>query len=650
VEHAHPTLTIAIALAAGVLCQSAARHMRLPGIVPLLAAGVALGPDGLGWIEPRTLGDGLFALVDVAVAVILFEGGLNLQVSRLRRAQAPIQRLITWGALVTLAGGAVAARSFLGWTWELAFLFASLVIVTGPTVINPLVNQLRLKPKVATLLEAEGVLIDPIGAIVAVLVLEIVVAPNVDSMAAGGLDLLLRLGFGASMGVAAGAALAWLLARRTWVPEGHENIFVLAAVLLLFNGCDAVITHSGILAVTVAGVVVGNRPSLADRDLREFKDQLTVLLIGLLFVMLAADVRFDDVLRLGTGGVLVVAALVFVVRPLGVVLATAGSDYTWSERFFIGWIAPRGIVAAAVAAVVGASLEREGMAGSTELRALVFLTIACTVLLAGLTAAPVGRWLDVRLPGRSVIAILGANALGLELARALRAGDRSVVFIDSNPQSCRAAEEAGFAVVFGNAVQERTLQRARFENVVATVALTPNATLNGVFGSRSHQLFGVPRALLATLHPEEGLVGEAIERGSASLVFDGPHDVERWDVRHRRGDVEIERRRYREVSQPTAEAGEPASTSAPAATPTPTPAASATAALGERAILIALHRGGSVEPFHTGIKPKKGDEVTVAIHTPEREEAYRALEALGYWEMPKMVDVEGGAGRRGGEA
>lgn len=625
-EHAHPTLTIALALAAGVLCQSAARHLRVPGIVPLLAAGVALGPDGLGWVDPRALGDGLFAVVDVAVAVILFEGGLNLQISRLRRAQAPIRRLVTWGALVTLIGGAGFARLILGWSWDLAFLFGSLVIVTGPTVIGPLVNQLRLKPKVATVLEAEGVLIDPVGAIVAVLVLEIVLAPNVDSVAAGGLDLLFRLGFGAAMGVAAGYALAWLLARRTWVPEGHENIFVLAAVLLLFNGCDAIITHSGILAVTVAGVVVGNRPSLADRDLREFKDQLTVLLIGLLFVMLAADVRFDDVVALGLGGMLVVAALVLVVRPMGVAIATAGSDYTLRERAFVAWIAPRGIVAAAIASVVGASLERDGADGSVELRAMVFLTIACTVVLAGLTAAPVGRWLGVRLPGRNVIAILGANALGLVLARALRDGGRSVVFIDSNPQSCRAAEEAGFNVVYGNAVQERTLQRARFENVVATVALTPNPTLNGVFGTRSRELFGVPRALLATLNPEEGLVAEAIERGSASLVFDGPHDVERWDVRYRRGDVEIEQRRYRE---PAKEAGDDDGTEA-----------LASVGMGERAILIALLRGGVTEPFHSGIVPKKGDEVTVAIHTPEREEAYRALEARGYWELPQMLDED----------
>ncbi len=628
-ENAHPTLIVALALAAGVLCQSAARHLRMPGIVPLLVAGVALGPDGLGWIDPSALGDGLLAIVDVAVAVILFEGGLNLQISRLRREQAPIRRLVTWGALVTLVGGALATRAFLGWDWSTSFLFSSLVIVTGPTVIGPLVNQLRLKSRVATVLEAEGVLIDPIGAIVAVLVLEVVLAPNFDSVAAGGIDLLLRLGFGAGMGAAAGAALAWVLGRRNFVPEGHENIFALASVLLLFNGCDAVVSHSGILAVTVAGVVVGNRQILVDRDLREFKDQLTVLLIGLLFVLLAADVRFEHVADLGWGGVAVVATLVLVVRPIGVAISTLGSELGWRERAFIAWVAPRGIVAAAVAAVVASSLVRAGGDGGTELRALVFLTIACTVVLAGLTAAPVGRLLGVRLPGRSVIAILGANALGLELGRALREGERSVVFIDSNPQSCRVAEEAGFSVVFGNAVQERTLQRARFENVETTVALTPNPTLNGVFGTRGRELFGVPNALLAAQQPDMGLVGEAIKRGDAAVVFDGPHDVERWDVRHRRGDVEIERRRYREPAAEPAE-GEEAESGAPA--------------LGERAIMLAVHRGATAMPYQAGMQLVKGDEVTVAIHAPEREDALRVLEALGLWELPVMVDADADAG------
>jgi len=273
----HSAFGLVLALTAGVLAQSMARHLRLPGIVLLLAAGIGLGPDGLDWVDPRELGDGLFVIVDLAVAIILFEGGLNLQFNRLRREQAAIRRLVTWGALLTLIGGALAARWGLGWDWGIAFLFGSLVVVTGPTVIGPLITELRLKPRVATVLEAEGVLVDPIGAILAVLVLELVIAPDVGSMAAGGIGLFSRLGFGLIAGGVGGLLISRMLGIRRLIPEGLENIVTLAAVLLLFQGCETLVSHSGILAVTIAGAVVGNLGQGVDRDLREFKDQLSIL-------------------------------------------------------------------------------------------------------------------------------------------------------------------------------------------------------------------------------------------------------------------------------------------------------------------------------------------------------------------------------------
>ncbi|MCP4039326.1 MAG: sodium:proton antiporter, partial [bacterium] len=265
--------TFVIALAAGVLGQSIAKHLRMPGIVILLALGVGLGPDGLAWVEPESLGDGLFDIVELAVAVILFEGGLNLEWSRLIRSQLAIRRLVTWGALLTGVGASVAAHELLGWSWFLSALFGSLVTVTGPTVVGPLVSELRLRPRVATVLEAEGVLIDPIGAILAVLVLEVALVPDTDTLALGGRAVLMQLGFGTFAGLLGGMLLAGLLRVRKLVPEGYENIVALATVLLLFVVANMVVPHSGILAVPVAGVVVGNSRSRVDRDLREFKDQ-----------------------------------------------------------------------------------------------------------------------------------------------------------------------------------------------------------------------------------------------------------------------------------------------------------------------------------------------------------------------------------------
>jgi NhaP-type Na+/H+ or K+/H+ antiporter len=615
VEGAHPTLTVVLALAVGIVAQSVARHLRLPGIVLLLVSGTALGPDGLGWIEPRGLGDGLFAVVHLAVAVILFEGGLNLEIRRLRRSQAPIRRLVTWGALITLAGGAVTAHLLLDWPWLRALLFGSLVVVTGPTVVGPLISDLRLRPRVATVLEAEGVMIDPIGALLAVVLLEVSLAPGAASMASETTYLLVRVGFGIAAGVVAGFAIAGLLRVNRLVPEGHENVFVLAAVLLLFQGCDEIVSHSGILAVTVAGIVVGNLPTLVDRDLREFKDQLSILLIGLLFMLLAADVRFDDVERLGWRGLAVVAGLVIAVRPITVALSTLGSELQWRERALIGWLAPRGIVAAAVASATAGALDRQGIDGGAELRALVFLTIGGTVILAGFTAGPAAALLRQRLPGRDTVAILGARGLGFLLGQELRDGGVPVIFLDSNPESCRHAEEAGFSVVFGDALQERTLQRARLELVGEVVGVTPNQMLNSVFVSRARERFRVPRGYVSVARPESGLAPELVESEEAVMLFDGPHEAARWEVHVRHRSVEVERWRY----------GGPAE-----GEPFPGDEAEPRTSAGESFVILAVRRGEKVRIMHAGLKPETGDVANVAVYADENDSAYVALAGLGW--------------------
>ena len=615
VEGTQAAFTLVLALAVGVLAQSLARHLRLPGIVLLLLAGCVLGPDGFGWVQPRSLGDGLPVIVDLAVAVILFEGGLNLQLARLRREQVAIRRLVTWGALITLAGGSLAAYTLLGWDWRPAVLFGSLVVVTGPTVVGPLIQQLRLRTRPATVLEAEGVLIDPVGAILAVLVLEVALAPGAETLAAGGRDLALRIAFGALAGVAAGFVIAGVFRTRRLVPEGHENVLVLAGVLFLYEICEKFVPLSGLLAVTLAGVVVGNIETRIDRDLREFKEEITVLLIGLLFVMLAADVRIEQVRELGWPGLAVVGVLVFVVRPLGVSLSAWGSDLSWKDRAFVAWVAPRGIVAAAIASVVAATLEAEGLAGGAELRAMVFLTIAATVLLAGLTAAPVGSLLGVRLPGRDTVAILGAQGLGLCLARELERTGTPVVFIDSNAENVGRAEEAGFRVVFGNALKERTFSQARFYQVRDVVALTGNSMLNGVYVTRSRELFDISEVYVSLVRGSSGVARELVEAGEAREVFESTHDVERWDVRERNGDVHVEHRVF-DPSRGTAG-------SAPKG-PDET---------GERYVILTVARGNTTRVMSRDFELQPDDVATIAIHTPERGDAERLLQAAGWREF-----------------
>lgn len=620
---ADPKLTFALALLAGMVAQSLARHLRLPGIVLLLVAGVALGPDGFGWIQPRELGDGLYAIVDFAVAIILFEGGLNLQLSRLRREGTSIRRLITLGAFVTLVGGAYAAHVWLDWGLMSSLLFGGLVVVTGPTVVGPLVSELRLKPRVSTVLEAEGVLIDPIGAILAVVILRLALSGDPGSLflehsGAG----LARIAAGSILGIVAGFGLARMLRISRLLPEGLENVSVLASVLLLYAGAEALLSQSGVLAVTVAGVVVGNTRTPVERDLREFKDQLTVMLIGLLFVMLAADVRYEQVEALGWAGFGVVATLVLVVRPLGVWLSTLGSELTRGERVFIAWVAPRGIVAAAIASLVAADLERAGISGGIELRALVFLTIAVTVTLAGLTAGPVGNLLGVRLGKRDTVAILSTQVLGLALAGELRRGGVPVVLLDSNPAGIRRAEEAEFTVIYGNALQESVMQRARFGFVRTVVSLTANRTLNSVFVERARERFGVPNGLVAASEVGVGLLSEQVESGEANLVFEGPHDVERWDVRGRRGDVGIEHFVHVPVERKDDEVE-----------------VTGSGGLDERYVILVVQRDDTTVVMDAKWIFREGDRIAVAIHVPEREEAIRALTSRG-WQPAAEGDGE----------
>ncbi|RIL04551.1 MAG: hypothetical protein DCC71_13735 [Proteobacteria bacterium] len=602
-----PVFVFAIALAAGVAGLVIARHVRLPAIVPLLALGVVLGPDLLGWIEPGALGQGLFALVELGVAVILFEGGLSLEGSRLRRESRAIQRLVTIGAAITAIGGALAARFVMGFDWELAALFGTLVIVTGPTVIGPLLRNVRVRARAATVLEAEGVLIDAVGAIVAAVALQIALGVH-ESPAGGGLGALAsRVAVGAIAGLAGGGALALLLRGPRIVPDGLENPVALGGALALFAASDALLSQTGVLAVTVAGVVAGNARTRVGRELREFQGLLTSLLIGLLFVLLAADVRLADVAALGWRGLATVAVLALVVRPIQIAICTRGTELEPRERAFLAWIAPRGIVAAGVTSLFAAALEQAGIEGGRELRALVFLTIACTVLVQGVTAGPVASLLGVRLPARDAIAILSAGDLAIALAEVLVRGGRRVLLIDGNPEHCKRAEQRGLPVLFGNALDPGVQARARLEQAQIAVGATSNDEVNSLFAREAREGFRVPSTYVAVGHGGTALTRAVLSRQGSALLFDGPKDVERWSVRLRHGDVQLERRTF--ASAGDADAGPPE------AAPW---------------LILARERAGTIEPVHADEAPRSGDVAWLLVVARERERADEALRALGW--------------------
>lgn len=531
----NPALTFAFALAAGIIAQTVARHLRLPGIVLLLAAGVLLGPEVAGIVRPETLGSGLPMIVGLAVAVILFEGGLNLNLERLRREARVIRRLVTVGALVTAVGGTIAARAIMGWDWRLAALFGTLVIVTGPTVITPLLRRIKVTRNLSTILEAEGVLIDPIGAMIAVVTLEVVITPTSTVFAEAAVDLVSRLGFGVLAGAAGGFVLGALLRYERVLPEGLHNVFTLGLVLAMFQVSNAVLHESGIMTVTVAGLVVGNMRTHVGRELHEFKEQLTVMLIGLLFVLLAADVALGDVVSLGWPGVLTVVVLMVIVRPLDALVSTWGTGLGRNERVFLAWLAPRGIVAAAVASLFAQELSREGVLGGTELRALVFLVIAATVVIQGLPSGWVATLLGVRRPYNTGYVIVGANILGRTLGRLLAGGGEEVVLVDLNADMVQTAQEEGFRVVYGNANEESVLLRTDIEARKALLAMTPNEGVNLLLAQRARRVHRVPRAYVMVHKARPGVQESLVNEAGAATLFAGGIEIDLWAHRLHQG-------------------------------------------------------------------------------------------------------------------
>ncbi len=611
-----PGLILALALTAGIAGHALGRWLRLPSIVPLLALGVLLGPDGVGLVNPTDLGPILPVIVGFAVAIILFEGALHLDIARVRREGRTIQLLVTVGAAVTMLGAALATRALMDWSWPVCLLFGSLVIVTGPTVIGPLLRRMNVRSNLATILEGEGIFGDAIGATAAVVTLEIVLTASGDGLGDVAGRLGARLGIGMVVGILLGVAVLLALRYERWLPEGLLNVAVLALTALAFGVSNAAVPETGIITVVVGGLVAGNIGHDRVEELRLFKQQLTLLMIGLLFVLLAADVRMQDVKDLGVPGALVVVILMLVVRPLNILSSTVGSELTWRERGFLSWMAPRGIVAAAVASLFVQSMEAVGLEGGRPLRALVFLVIAATVVVQGSTGVVLARWLRVTLPARKGWGILGASQLGLTLAKLLKTGGK-VVILDSSPQAADLAATEGQLVVQGNALDEATLGAAGVDTWAGAVAVTTNEEVNLLFVQHCRES-GVPRALAALRHRRARVTPELVAEAGGEVLFGKARRVDAWSLWLESGAATVEAWVAGDKAQlPALETDDDAP--------------------GNRlpVLPLVMRRGTAVEPVSGATKLRGGDVVSFAVLTSSREAARKALVEAGWSAEPE---------------
>lgn len=488
------TLQMAIAVFAGISAQVLAAYFRIPSIVLLLLLGILFGSDGIGLLHPHLLGTGLEVIVALATAIILFEGGLNLDLRELGRVSVSLQLLVTLGTLITLLGGSMAAHWLGEFPWNIAFLYASIVVVTGPTVVGPLLKQINVDRQVATILEGEGVLIDPVGAILAFVVLDTILNGDADPINAIA-GLLMRLGVGAAIGGAGGYLMSLIFKRADFLSFELKNLAVLAILWSLFTLSQMIRSESGVMTTVVAGAVFANSSVPEERLLRSFKGQLTILSVSVLFILLAADLSIASVFALGWGSLFTVLVLMFVVRPINILLCTWNSDLNWRQKLFLSWVAPRGIVAASVASFFAISLTQRGINGGDSIKALVFLTIIMTVVCQGLTAGWVARWLQITSKDATGAVIVGCNPLSLLIARFFQERGESVVMIDTDPQYLVQAEAQNLRVIASSALDAAVLEEAGLASMGTFLAMTSNGEVNFVLAQRAAEEFNPPRVL-----------------------------------------------------------------------------------------------------------------------------------------------------------
>lgn len=504
------TLQMVMTIIAGISAQVLADYLRVPSIVFLLLFGILLGSDGIGLLHPNLLGEGLEVIVALSVALILFEGGLNLELRDLGRVSGSLRNLVTFGTLITLIGGGMAAHWLGEFPWPIAFLYAALVVVTGPTVIGPLLKQVKVDRQVAALLEGEGVLIDPVGAILAVVVLDIILNGDADPLSVIS-GLLLRLGIGGAIGAVGGWLLGFILKRARFLSEDLKNLVVLAGLWGLFGLAQLIRSESGLMTTVLAGIVLRASSIPEERLLRRFKGQLTILAVSVLFILLSADLSIASLYALGWGAVLTVAVLMFVVRPINVWACTWNSGMNWRQKLFVCWVAPKGIVSASVASLFAILLTDRGINGGDSIKALVFLTIISTVFLQGLTARWVAQWLQITSTQATGAVIVGCNPISRLIARIFQERGESVVLIDTDEDACREAELENLKVIASSALDTDVLEEAGLAIAGTFLSMTNNGEVNLVLAERAAEEFQPPRTM--AVFPTANAPGNATDKG-----------------------------------------------------------------------------------------------------------------------------------------
>lgn len=498
VEHALVSLSAVVIL--GIAAQWVGWRLRIPSILLLLVFGIIAGPV-LGWVNPgELLGSLLFPVVSLAVAVILFEGGLSLSLKEFRAIGSVTAWLVTLGAGITWSISIFAAHWVLGLDWALATLLGAVMVVTGPTVVGPMLRFIRPTGQSGAILKWEGIVIDPIGAMLAVLVFQVTAYSGVEHEMVITIGVLKTIGFGTLVGLL-GALILGLCLKRDLIPDSLQNPVAVMFVVAVFTGANLLQSESGLLAVTIMGFAMANQKAVPINHIIEFKENLRVLLIAAVFILLAAHLKTADLDQIGIASFVFVLILVFVARPAAVFASTLGSKLSFREKLFLSWMAPRGIVAAAVASVFALRMEEVGLPGADVLVPQTFFVIICTVALYGLTTPLVARRLGLAKAEPQGVLFLGGRFWVREMAKTLQNEGYSVMLVDNSKHNVSAARMAGIPAFYVSIFSDTVLDRVEISGIGKLMAMTGNDDVNSLAALHFSSLFG--RAHAYQLMPED---------------------------------------------------------------------------------------------------------------------------------------------------
>lgn len=495
----HMLVGLSAVVALGTLAQWLGWRFGFPSILLLLLFGILAGPVG-GLVRPaEMLGDLLYPVVSLAVALILFEGGLSLSVKEFRAVGGIVARLVTLGMGVTWGLSLLAAHWLLGLDWPMAVLLGAVLVVSGPTVVIPMLHHIRPTGASGPALKWEGIVIDPVGAVLAVLVFEALIAGQ-----ASGAEIAAKLGMTAATGALlglAGAAAMVLMLKREWLPDDLHVPMMVSLVVVVFTASDLLQSESGLLAVTVLGFAMANQKYVPVQHIVAFKENLRMMLIGTIFILLAANLKAADLFSLGLGSIAFLAVLLLLVRPAAVFVATFGTRLEYREKLFMAWLAPRGIVAAAVASVFALRLDELGYPGADRLVAITFFVIIGTVVVYGLTSAKLARHLGLIKTGAEGVLVLGGHVWVRGIAKMLNEEKVPVMLVDNNWYSVRQARMEGIPAFYSNVYSDSVLERVELGGIGQLLAMTGNDEVNSLVAMHFTPIFERPH--IYQLAPEE---------------------------------------------------------------------------------------------------------------------------------------------------